>query len=170
MFSRNAKKIFKYSLIGSVGVGTTFTLQKNNYDINSLGPVRLGRAATTVLDISLNYRKNIYRKQLDVTSQEYIDLKSSCHTYAAEKLLALCCVNKGVYIKVGQHLAALDYLLPKEYVQTLKILHKDAPQNTLEEIHRVLKEELKTSVGIVVLLCQHWLDSYNKNINVFYFF
>lgn len=151
MLSRNIKKILKYSFIGSVGLATTLTLQQNSYDINSLGPVRLGRAATTVFDISLNYRRNIYSRKLDVNTQEYLDLKSNCHTYAAKKLLALCCINKGVYIKVGQHLAALDYLLPKEYVQILKKLHKDAPQNTLEEIYRVIREDLKKEVSIKVL-------------------
>lgn len=149
MLSRNIKKLLKYSLIGSVGVATTFTLQQNHYDINSLGPVRVSRAATTVFDISLNYRRNIYQRKLDTNSQEYLDIKSTCHTYAAEKLLYLCCVNKGVYIKVGQHLAALDYLLPKEYINVLRILHKDAPQNTLQEIYRVIREELKKEVSLI---------------------
>lgn len=90
-------------------------------------------------------------KQNDVKSQEYLELRSKCHKFAAEKLLKLCCTNKGVYIKVGQHLAALDYLLPKEYVETLKVLHKDAPSNTLEEVYRVIREDLKKEVGLIAV-------------------
>ena len=29
--------------------------------------------------------------------------------------------NGGVFIKVGQHIGALDYLLPEEYVNTMKV-------------------------------------------------
>lgn len=152
MFSKNLTKFIKYSVIGSVGIGTAYTLKRNNYDINSLGVVRLGSAASIVFDISLNYKSNLYRGAHDVNSSEYLKLRSECHTYAAKRMLDLCCVNKGVYIKVGQHLAALDYLLPKEYIETLRVLHKDAPRNTLEEVYRVIREDLKADVSLIFIL------------------
>lgn len=151
MLSRNLTKIFKYSVIGGAGIGTAYSLYRNNYDINSLGIVRLSRSASIVFDISVNFKKKLYGSKLDVNSQEYLEVKSQCHTYAAKRLLELCCINKGVYIKVGQHLAALDYLLPKEYIQTLRVLHKDAPRNTLEEVYRVIREDLNADVSILLV-------------------
>lgn len=142
MFSHNVKRIIKYGVVGSVGLGTVLSLHSNNYDINSIGVVRLGRAALTVFDISLNYQRNLYSHKLDKASQEYADLKSICHKQAAEKLLNLCCTNKGVYIKVGQHLAALDYLLPHEFVKTMRVLHSHAPSTNLEDVQKVIREEL----------------------------
>jgi len=56
-------------------------------------------------------------------------------------LLQLCCANGGVFIKVGQHIGALDYLLPEEYVNTMKVLHNRAPEMPLSYIYNVLNEE-----------------------------
>lgn len=52
-------------------------------------------------------------------------------------MLDLACRNRGTYIKIGQLLGAMDYLLPKEYVHTLKVLHSDAPTSKLSEIEKV---------------------------------
>jgi len=35
-------------------------------------------------------------------------------------------------VQVGQHIGALDYLLPDEYVQTMRVLHHDAPSMPLQ--------------------------------------
>ncbi|KAI1895325.1 hypothetical protein AGOR_G00105140 [Albula goreensis] len=64
------------------------------------------------------------------------------HRRSAERLRDLCCANRGTFIKVGQHLGALDYLLPEEYTSTLKVLHSRAPQSTMEEIQQVIREDL----------------------------
>ncbi|KAM9651810.1 aarF domain-containing protein kinase 1 isoform 2-T2 [Morphnus guianensis] len=81
-------------------------------DPNDFGVVRVGRAIATV------------------------------HLRSAERLRELCCANRGTFIKVGQHLGALDYLLPEEYTRTLKVLHNQAPQSTRQEIEQVIREDL----------------------------
>lgn len=74
------------------------------------------------------------------------------HKKAAETLLSLCESNKGVYIKVGQHIGALDYILPKEYVETMKVLHSQAPASSIEEVYRVFKEDLRQDVSSIIIL------------------
>ncbi|XP_075782901.1 aarF domain-containing protein kinase 1 isoform X3 [Pelodiscus sinensis] len=64
------------------------------------------------------------------------------HLRSAERLRDLCCANRGTFIKVGQHLGALDYLLPEEYTRTLKVLHSQAPQSSMQEIEQVIREDL----------------------------
>ena len=95
----------------------------------------------------------------------YEAAKSACHLRAADHLLKLCCANGGVFVKVGdmiltrgdvsgnyagvqvgQHIGALDYLLPEEYVDTMKVLHNRSPQIPLEDIYSVLREELGKEV------------------------
>uniref|UniRef100_A0A1Y1MDT0 ABC1 atypical kinase-like domain-containing protein n=1 Tax=Photinus pyralis TaxID=7054 RepID=A0A1Y1MDT0_PHOPY len=137
------RTILKYGALGGLAVGTFFSLRTNDYQVDSIGVVRLSRAAAAVFDITSVYKKKLYKSDLDKNSQEYHALTSSCHKEAAEKLLQLCCTNKGVYIKVGQHIAALDYLVPEEYVQTMKILHSQAPSSTIQDVYKVLKEDLK---------------------------
>lgn len=54
----------------------------------------------------------------------------------------MCSRNGGLFIKVGQHIGALEYLLPKEYVQTFKLFHSEAPQTPLHRLVQVVEEEL----------------------------
>lgn len=72
------------------------------------------------------------------------------HLRSAERLRELCCANRGTFIKVGQHLGALDYLLPEEYTRTLKVLHSQAPQSTRREIEQVIREDLGKEVGAAI--------------------
>lgn len=48
----------------------------------------------------------------------------------------------GVYVKVGQHLANLDYLLPPEYIETLSALFDDASPTSYADVREVIKEDL----------------------------
>lgn len=76
-------------------------------------------------------------------------------------LLELCRTNKGVYIKIGQHIGALENLFPKEYTDTLKVLHSQAPVTPLKQIYRVIKEDLHVDVRSI-LLCIFYMDTYGN--------
>lgn len=143
------RRFLKIGVFGGVTAGAAYNLHKNNYEIDAIALVRIGRAATTVCSIAYDYKTKLYNRGLDKDSEEYIKLRSEVHKIAAHKLLDLCKANKGVYIKIGQHVGALDYLLPLEYVDTMKILHKDAPSNSLKDVYRIIKEDLKQNVWIV---------------------
>ncbi|XP_025158864.1 uncharacterized aarF domain-containing protein kinase 1 isoform X2 [Harpegnathos saltator] len=138
-----SRRLLKTVAIGTLGLGTLASLRANEYDIGAIGIVRLGRAAITVFEIGRHYQKELYNSKLDKVSAEYLQLKSNAHKYGAQKLLELCCANKGVYIKVGQHIGALDYLLPQEYVHTLRVLHSSAPQSSFKDVLTVIKEDFK---------------------------
>lgn len=64
------------------------------------------------------------------------------HTKAAKRILELCHTNRGVYIKVGQHLASLDYLIPAEYTTVLSALFDDNPRTAPDKVAQILQEEL----------------------------
>lgn len=68
--------------------------------------------------------------------------RSSLHYKAATRLLELCRKNKGVYIKVGQHLAQLDYLIPPEYIEVLSELFDSSPLSPYDEIRELVKQDL----------------------------
>ncbi|XP_067848132.1 aarF domain-containing protein kinase 1 isoform X1 [Heptranchias perlo] len=109
-------------------------------DPNDVGLVRIGRAVTTTAVISFDYMTSL--KRVEYGTEEYEAVKSQVHRRSAERLLDLCCANRGTFIKVGQHLGGLDYLLPEEYTSTLKVLHSRAPQSSLRDIHQVIQEDL----------------------------
>nr|XP_045009993.1 aarF domain-containing protein kinase 1 isoform X3 [Jaculus jaculus] len=116
-------------------------LYSNNYlDPNDFGAVRVGRAVATTAVISYDYLTSL--KSVPYGSEEYLQVRSQVHLRSARRLCELCCANRGTFIKVGQHLGALDYLLPEEYTSTLKVLHSQAPQSSMQEVRQVIREDL----------------------------
>lgn len=47
---------------------------------------------------------------------------SDLHRRSAERLRDLCRVNGGVYVKLGQHLSQLDFVLPPEFIDVLRCM------------------------------------------------
>ena len=47
---------------------------------------------------------------------------AALHEAGASALLSLCLANGGIYVKLGQHVAQLDYLVPAPYTRTLAAL------------------------------------------------
>ncbi|KAL2789644.1 aarF domain-containing protein kinase 1 isoform d, partial [Daubentonia madagascariensis] len=90
--------------------------------------------------ISYDYLTSL--RSVPYGSEEYLALRSKVHLRSARRLCELCCANRGTFIKVGQHLGALDYLLPEEYTSTLKVLHSQAPQSSMQEVRQVIREDL----------------------------
>eukprot|EP00980_Cylindrotheca_fusiformis_P001220 scaffold328_cov130-Cylindrotheca_fusiformis.AAC.34 len=79
-------------------------------------------------------------------SMEGGSARSRLHRRSAKRLLELCRKNGGVYIKVGQHLANLDYLIPHEYIEVLSSLFDEAPQSDYSQVCHVIEEELGGTV------------------------
>ncbi|XP_067941675.1 aarF domain-containing protein kinase 1-like [Watersipora subatra] len=109
------------------------------------GIMRFGRAAMTGASIVVDYKRTMSSLPTEV-NDEYKLKMSQVHTRSADKLLQLCCRNGGCFIKVGQHVGSLDYLLPKEYVSTLKVLHDSAPESSKEAVLQVIREDLGEEV------------------------
>lgn len=63
------------------------------------------------------------------------------HKRAAQRVLAVCKKNSGLYIKAGQYLASLNNLLPEEYTSTLSVLQDKAPHQPIDMVRRVIKKD-----------------------------
>ncbi|XP_062378798.1 aarF domain-containing protein kinase 1 [Sardina pilchardus] len=136
-----AGRLLKVSTVATaVFASSGFVLYSKHVDPNDISVIRFGRAAATTVAISYDYITTF--RNVPFGTEEYWDLKSKVHRRSAERLRDLCCANRGTFIKVGQHLGALDYLLPQEYTSTLKVLHSRAPQSSMDEIQQVIREDL----------------------------
>jgi predicted unusual protein kinase regulating ubiquinone biosynthesis (AarF/ABC1/UbiB family) len=96
-----------------------------------------------------NAAKELAEAEEAVSSMEGESAKSRLHRKGAKRLLELCMKNGGVYIKVGQHLANLDYLIPQEYIEVLSSLFDEAPQSDYVDVCRVIEEELQGTVDVL---------------------
>lgn len=73
------------------------------------------------------------------------ELLSRVHTISAEAFRDLCMRNRGVYIKLGQHLSQLDYILPPEYCSVLSDLLDKNPASNFESVCSLFQEEFPSS-------------------------
>lgn len=69
------------------------------------------------------------------------EIKSKVNRRCAERVLKLCYLNGGAYIKAGQYLATLNHMLSKEYTEVLSVLFNEAPFVSLDEIRPLFREE-----------------------------
>lgn len=68
--------------------------------------------------------------------------RSEVHQRAADRLLRLFQTNGGIYIKLGQHMSALEHVLPLEYSSTMRVLQDKAPVSSTSDVAAVLREDL----------------------------
>ncbi|KAH1152922.1 hypothetical protein AAZX31_18G027700 [Glycine max] len=138
----------KLSLVASaVGGGATAALIATSDDpemalkLFATVPHRLFRGAATAANIAFDYEYSL--RGFPEGSSERERIKHEVHLRSAQKLQDLCFKNGGVYIKLGQHLGQLEYLVPEEYVQTMResMLNR-CPVSSYEQVCNVFKKEL----------------------------
>lgn len=93
--------------------------------------LRFANAAAALAALSLDYKL-----------LGWWDMKA-CHRRSARRLVRLAERNRGVYVKVGQHASAMEYLLPLEYTQQLQQLQHNVPPSPTAQVEDVLKQELE---------------------------
>lgn len=71
---------------------------------------------------------------------------SETHLNAAKITLEALEKNGGIYIKLGQHITALTYLLPPEWTNTMIPLQDRCPKSSMEEIENMFKSDLGVSL------------------------
>ena len=76
------------------------------------------------------------------------------HARSAKLLLRLFQFNKGIFIKFGQHLCALEYILPEEYTQTMTVLQARAPSRPFKDIEKGMVQ-LRATYALDC--CSRWL-------------
>ena len=135
-------------LLSGTGAGAYFCLKALNPHSAFLNPsdysaVRFGRVAVVFAKIVVDYKWNLCSH----TDPRYKQTLSEIHWRSAERLKRLCYQNGGLFVKVGQHIGALDYVLPREYVQTMKVFHEDAPFSPLPSLYSVIRDDLRKEVA-----------------------
>jgi len=108
------------------------------------GLVRFSRPVYRGLIVGIDYKYSLWG--LDDQSDEYSEKISGVHKRSAGRILDTCLQNGGLYIKFGQGLVSMNHVLPKEYLETLKVLQDKALARTMEdEIETIFKQDFGKS-------------------------
>ncbi|THG20863.1 hypothetical protein TEA_024083 [Camellia sinensis var. sinensis] len=104
-------------------------------------PLRVTRLSLTAATIAFDYEYSLWGLPED--SIERSKVKHEVHNRSARKLEELCFKNGGIYIKLGQHIGQLEYLVPQEYVLRMReSLLNRCPVSSYDQVCEVVKTEL----------------------------
>ncbi|KAF7404677.1 putative aarF domain-containing protein kinase 5 isoform X1 [Vespula maculifrons] len=125
------QKMIKYTSAGLLILGTSYTLfhpnKRKSLQSKIASITRFGRSLIIGLTVSIDYWA--------APLMGYTE--SETHQLAAHRIVQGCLQNGGIYIKLGQGLAAVNHILPKEYVNSLEVLQDKCltrGENELQEI------------------------------------
>jgi len=108
------------------------------------GLLRFTRTLVRGVIVGVDYKYSLWG--LDEQSDDYQERISGVHSRSATRILDTCLENGGLYIKFGQGLVSMNHVLPKEYLNTLKVLQDRALKRTeKDEVDKIFIEDFGKS-------------------------
>ncbi|XP_020576582.1 putative ABC1 protein At2g40090 isoform X2 [Phalaenopsis equestris] len=149
-----AKVAVGAALLSGAAVSATISTSdelSTAFKICTLVPIRVLRDSVTAATIAFDVRlmQRITRdygyslRGLKEGSLEWSKAKHEVHNRCALRLQELCFRNGGIYIKLGQHIGQLEYVVPQEYVHIMRTsMLKRCPFSSYDQVRKVLIKEL----------------------------
>lgn len=146
--SRLKKLAMKATLIFGIGIGggaaaiaTTSDDPSTSFKICTIVPLRLVRDSLTAATVAFDYEYSMWG--LKEGTIEWSKAKHEVHCRSAQRIQELCFRNGGIYIKLGQHISQLEYVVPQEYIQIMRAsLLKKCPVSSYNQVRQVFIKEL----------------------------
>ncbi|VBB76106.1 Putative ABC transporter [Podospora comata] len=110
---------------------------KNSYEAME----RTGRVAAALVLCINDYYTTLGRRDKVEKPEEKETLLKACHQRCADRTLKVLEQSGGIFIKLGQHLSAMNYLLPPEWTTTFIPLQDRCPVSSFESIQAMFKAD-----------------------------
>ncbi|KAH8821134.1 ABC1 family protein-like protein [Xylogone sp. PMI_703] len=102
---------------------------------------RTGRVITALAVCINDYRVTLNENEKSQDEGENDVRLKACHKRCAERTLKVLEKNGSIFIKLGQHLSAMNYLLPLEWTTTFIPLQDKCPVSSFESIEEMFVED-----------------------------
>ncbi|KAJ9607720.1 hypothetical protein H2200_007798 [Cladophialophora chaetospira] len=96
---------------------------------------RTGRVVSTLVVCINDYRVTLNEKYDD--PEEHTKSLKACHKRCADRVLKAMEANGSIFIKLGQHISSMGYLLPLEWTETFVPLQDKCPVSSYESIQNM---------------------------------
>ncbi|XP_020086606.1 putative ABC1 protein At2g40090 [Ananas comosus] len=144
MWRAGAKWAVGATLLGAGGGAAAIASSDDpstSLKICTIVPLRLFRDAVTAAVIAFDYKYSFWG--VEEGSAEWLKVRHEVHNRCAHRIQELCFRNGGIYIKLGQHIGQLEYVVPQEYVQTMRAsMLKRCPISSYDQVRSVFMKEL----------------------------
>ncbi|KAF2652478.1 ubiquinone biosynthesis protein [Lophiostoma macrostomum CBS 122681] len=123
---------------GGLVLGGATLVTVNDDAKHAVTAVQRSSRVVSTLFININdYRKTLKRDQ----EENYQDLLKACHLRCAKRTLRTLEMNGSIFIKLGQHLSSMNYLLPGEWCDTFIPLQDKCPVSSYESIEEMVRKD-----------------------------
>lgn len=102
---------------------------------------RIGRVGSALVVCINDYRATLSSREKIEDDKEQLSLLKECHKRCALRTLKVLEENGGIFIKLGQHLSAMNYLLPPEWTNTFIPLQDRCPVSSFESIQKMFRDD-----------------------------
>ncbi|KAL6878752.1 ABC1 family domain-containing protein [Trichoderma novae-zelandiae] len=110
---------------------------KNSYEAVE----RTGRVVAALAVCINDYRTTLKTKATIEDPEKQDEILKACHKRCAERTLKVLEKNGGIFIKLGQHLSAMNYLLPPEWTTTFIPLQDKCPVSSFASIQDMFRRD-----------------------------
>ncbi|KFH64688.1 atypical/ABC1/ABC1-B protein kinase [Podila verticillata NRRL 6337] len=132
----------------ALATGTVLYNVSDSFRHSTMALQRMMIAAEAVVVVGVDYKYSLDFANRDLKEDDPEDekerllRKSQLHKRSAERLREMLRVNGGIYIKLGQHLASLKYLLPDEWTTAMEPLQDRCTPSSIESIQALFLSDL----------------------------
>ncbi|RAL59358.1 hypothetical protein DID88_006848 [Monilinia fructigena] len=98
---------------------------------------RSGRVVSTLFVCINDYRVTLNHNEKIGDEAKKDKMLKDCHQRCADRTLRVLEKNGSIFIKLGQHLSAMNYLLPLEWTTTFIPLQDKCPVSSMESIENM---------------------------------
>lgn len=102
---------------------------------------RTGRVLGTLAVCINDYRVTLNQNEKTEDEEQRNKTLKACHQRCADRTLEVLEKNGSIFIKLGQHLSAMNYLLPLEWTHTFIPLQDKCPVSSIESIEELFRED-----------------------------
>ncbi|KAL2196145.1 ABC1 family-domain-containing protein [Corynascus similis CBS 632.67] len=130
-------------LLATAGGGATAMLLSVGDDVKSSYEAieRSGRVVSTLVLCVNDYRTTLNQRDLLNDPDEREHVLKACHKRCADRTLKVLEKSGGIFIKLGQHLSAMNYLLPAEWTTTFIPLQDKCPVSSFKSIEEMFRKD-----------------------------
>ncbi|KAF9148740.1 hypothetical protein BG015_009501 [Linnemannia schmuckeri] len=134
--------------VATLVAGTALYNTSDSFRHKALAVRRVLLAAEAVVVTGYDYKFSLGYGNRDLNVNDPEDEKerkarrSRLHQRSAERVMRMMRENGGIYIKLGQHLASLKYLLPVEWTRTMEPLQDKCFPSSIESIQALFLSDL----------------------------
>ncbi|KAL6707195.1 hypothetical protein ACN47E_004742 [Coniothyrium glycines] len=122
---------------GGIAIGAVAVTINDDAKHAYVAAQRSYRVVTTLVLNIKDYRETLKRDD----EPDYAERLKACHLRCAKRTLRTLEKNGSIFIKLGQHLSSMNYLLPNEWCDTFIPLQDRCPVSSFESIQDMCRRD-----------------------------